>query len=78
MHGRYGMTKFSYFIYRLETRPGAQGQYIGPFESAEERDGEAKRLRKEGRRSGLTQCVYRADIEADLVEEIGVPTIVAA
>ena len=72
------MRKYSYFIYRLESRPGAEGQYIGPFSSAEERDGEAKRLRQEGIKHGRLQCVYRADIQSDIAEQLGAPSIVAA
>ena len=67
------MTNYKYFIYRIESDPNAAGEYIGPFSSRDERDGEAQRLRDDTRKvitlhRGVS--VYRADISDDVAAQL--------
>ena len=70
------MRKYQYFIYKIDTRPDAQGEYVGPFPSEAERDAEAKRLRGPSR--GRGESIYRANVDEQLAEELRSPSIVAA
>ncbi len=72
------MRNYQYFIYKIESRPDAQGEYVGPFPSEEERDAEAKRLRGMHSGRGRTECIYRANVDEQLAEELRTPSIVAA
>ena len=61
---------YKYFIYRIDSLPDAEGEYIGPFDTEAERDEQARRMRTEGTpRRGL-RCAYRANIAAGLVDTL--------
>jgi hypothetical protein len=72
------MRNYQYFIYKIGSRPGAEGEYVGPFASEEERDEEAKRLRNANQGRDRTVCVYRANVEEGLASGLRSPSIVAA
>ena len=72
------MRNYQYFIFRIESRPGAEGEYVGPFPSEAERDREARRLRADHRGRGRTHRIYRANVDENLATELRSPSIVAA
>ncbi|MFT5393672.1 MAG: hypothetical protein ACI8PT_003874 [Gammaproteobacteria bacterium] len=72
------MQNYQYFIFRIESHADAQGEYLGPFSSEEERDAEAKRLRGIHPGRGRTECVYRANVDEGLASVLASPSIVAA
>ena len=72
------MRNYLYFIYKIDSHPNAEGEYLGPFATERERDEEAKRLRGNFRSRGRTHSVYRANVEKTLAAELGSPSIVAA
>ncbi|MEM7254228.1 MAG: hypothetical protein AAF493_22650 [Pseudomonadota bacterium] len=71
------MQEYLYYIYTIAPQPTAAGEYVGPFPSAEERDAEAKRLRTAKVAGSARTCVYRANIEKELADQI-TPSTVAA
>lgn len=72
------MRNYQYFIYKIESRPDAEGEYVGPFTTEAERDAEAKRLRGINPGRGRKECVYRANVDEQLAGALGSPSIVAA
>ena len=75
------MTNYQYFIYRIESDPTAAGEYIGPFNSRDERDGEAQRMRADSRKVVTLHrgvSVYRADIADDVAAGLGATDEAAA
>jgi hypothetical protein len=75
------MTSYKYFIYRIESDPNAAGEYIGPFNTREQRDVEAQRLRAEERKvvslhRGVS--IYRADVADNVADALGERDEVAA
>ena len=75
------MTNYKYFIYRIESDPNAAGEYIGPFNTREQRDDEAQKLRaSEHKIISLHRgvSVYRADISDEVADRIDVAREVAA
>ena len=72
------MRTYQFFIYKIGSKPGAEGEYVGPFASEEERDEEAKRLRSANQGRGRNVCVYRANVEEGLAPGLRSPSIVAA
>ena len=72
------MQKYQYFIYKIASRPDAEGEYVGPFPTEAERDAEAKRLRGNNPGRGRTECIYRANVDERLAPALGSPSIVAA
>jgi hypothetical protein len=72
------MRNYQYFIYKIESRPDALGEYVGPFPTEEARDAEAIRLRSIHPGRGRTECIYRANVDDQLAEALHSPTIVAA
>ena len=73
------MSKYEFYIYKIDSNPNAKGVYIGPFASEEERDREALRLRRAERRSrGSRRAYFRANIDADIVGEVTAPSKAAA
>ena len=66
------MTNYQYFIYRIESDPTAAGG-DGPFNSRDERDGEAQRMRADSRKVVTLHrgvSVYRADIADDVTQHV--------
>ncbi|MCH9672140.1 MAG: hypothetical protein K0U93_11895 [Gammaproteobacteria bacterium] len=74
------MQDYLYFIYTIEAHADAEGEYVGPFATEEERDAEACRLRVNSKAlvSTARTCVYRANIEKELAGQLNTPSIVAA
>ena len=66
------MSSYKYFIYRIESDPTAEGEYIGPFTTRAQRDDEAARLRGKRRLTNLHHgvSVYRADIAEEIAEAV--------
>ena len=75
------MTSYKYFIYRIESDPNAAGEYIGPFNTREQRDVEAQRLRAEERKGVSLHrgvSIYRADVADNVADALGERDEVAA
>jgi len=72
------MRNYQYFIYKIESRPDAQGEYVGPFPTEEARDAEARRLRGYQPGRGRGESIYRANVDEKLAEALQSPSIVAA
>lgn len=72
------MRNYQYFIYKIESRPDAQGEYVGPFPTEEERDAEVRRLRESRLRRGHPESIYRANVDERLAEELQSPSVDAA
>jgi len=72
------MQNYQYFIFKIGSRPGAQGEYIGPFSSEEARDAEARRLRGLSPGRSRAECIYRANVDEGLASTLESPSIVAA
>jgi hypothetical protein len=72
------MRNYQYFIYKIESRPDAQGEYVGPFPTEEARDAEASRLRGHRPGRGRGESIYRANVDEKLAEALQSPSIVAA
>ena len=66
------MSSYKYFIYRIESDPNADGEYIGPFRTRAQRDDEAARLRSNRQITNLRHgvSVYRADIAEDIADSV--------
>ncbi len=67
-----------YYLYRIDSRPGVDGEFLGPYGSEHERDADAIRLRREARAAGRYCCVYRVNIDEELARTVISPSIVAA
>jgi len=72
------MSKYRFFIYKLENHATAVGEYVGPFATERERDEAALRLRNQGGRGARVHSVYRANVEEALADSLAFPDIVAA
>ena len=72
------MRTYQYFIYKIEPRPDAQGEYVGPFPTEEARDAEARRLRGRRPGRGRGESIYRANVDEKLAAALQSPSIVAA
>ena len=66
------MSSYKYFIYRIESDPNAEGEYIGPFTTRAQRDHEAAQLRAKRKSTNLHYgvSVYRADIHEDVADTV--------
>jgi hypothetical protein len=66
------MSSYKYFIYRIESDPNAEGEYIGPFGTRAQRDDEAARLRSDRKVTNLHYgvSVYRADIAEEVADSV--------
>lgn len=65
------MTVYKYFIYKIESIPDAEGEYIGPFSTEVQRDQEADALRKaQGKGRVRPNHVYRVNIDAEMADEL--------